>query len=172
MKLLMVSGDRSILAGKRGAFWYTLEEFRKHWERIDVICPRGGGERKADDARGGIAVFDNVFFHPSPWPLLFQSLWIARKGKALLAAHRHDVMTVHEYPPFYNGSGALALRKRTGIPAAAEIHHIVGYPVPASLSERIGARLSRWVLPRELASFTAVRTVNDEVKSTRLNSSH
>ncbi|MEK7591453.1 MAG: hypothetical protein AAB489_04585, partial [Patescibacteria group bacterium] len=40
MKLLMISGDRSILQGKKGAFYHTLQEFSKHWERIDVICPR------------------------------------------------------------------------------------------------------------------------------------
>jgi len=39
MKLLMISGDRSILSGKRGAFWYTLQELRTHFDRIDIICP-------------------------------------------------------------------------------------------------------------------------------------
>jgi glycosyltransferase involved in cell wall biosynthesis len=159
MKLLMISGDRSILAGKRGAFWYTLEEMRKHWERIDVICPK---------ARGAAILqpFENVFFHPSPSSLPFQSRWIVKKGAELHAAHHHEVMTVHEYPPFYNGLGALKLSKQTGIPAVAEIHHLVGYPVPASLTERIGAWLSRRFLPRELPTFAAVRVVNAEVKRT------
>ena len=40
MKLLMISGDRSVLEGKHSAFWYTLQGFRKHWDRIDIICPR------------------------------------------------------------------------------------------------------------------------------------
>lgn len=39
-KLLMISGDRSLAEGKRGAFYNTLEEFRKYWDRIDVICPK------------------------------------------------------------------------------------------------------------------------------------
>jgi glycosyltransferase involved in cell wall biosynthesis len=74
------------------------------------------------------------------------------------------VMTVHEYPPFYNGLGALMLRKQTRLPIALEIHHLVGIPKAASLQEWIGARMSRFVLPREMKSVQAVRTVNDEVK--------
>lgn len=159
MKLLMISGDRAVLAGKRGPFWQTLDAMRAHWNRIDVICPRAGvtGEQK---------VFENVFFHPSPGSLWGQSDWIFRTGGQLHALEGHDVMTVHEYPPFYNGMGALKLHRRIGIPAVAEIHHIVGHPVPASFTERIGAFLSRWYLPRELRAFSAVRTVNAQVRDT------
>ncbi len=158
----MISGDRAILAGKRGAFWYTLEEFSKHWERIDVICPRAehSGQWTEDSTT---CHFENVFFHPSPWPLWKQPQWIAQKGKELYDEHHHDAMTVHEYPPFYNGIGALRLKKLTGIKAAAEIHHIVGHPVAASFVERIGYRMSRSWLPLELNRFDKVRVVNEEV---------
>ena len=40
MKLLMISGDRSILQRKQGAFWYTLQELRNHFDQIDVITPQ------------------------------------------------------------------------------------------------------------------------------------
>lgn len=162
MKLLMVSGDRMVLSGKKGAFHYTLEEFRKHWKRIDVVCPRGrrGGEEREEERR----VFENVFFHPSPWGLMRQPRWIAQKGKELIAAHRHDVMTVHEYPPFYNGVGALGLMRETGIPAMSEVHHLVGYPTPASAVEMIGRLMTRAMLPGLLKQFDLVRVVNADVR--------
>lgn len=72
-------------------------------------------------------------------------------------------MTVHEYPPFYNGRGALQLHRRTGIPFALEIHHVVGRPTAANVQERIGAFLSQWVIPREARKAVKVRTVSSAV---------
>jgi len=166
VKLLMVSGDRSILSGRKGAFWYTLQEMQKHWDRIDVICPRVGSREdgtatQKDHVSSGMP--HNVFFHPNPRGLWHQPSWIFHQGHALIRAHHHDVMTVHEYPPFYNGRGALALHRSTGIPFALEIHHIVGWPVAANLQERIGHRLSRWVLPREARHAARVRVVSNAV---------
>src|SRR3989338_387984 len=100
MRLLMISGDRSILQGKKGAFWYMLEEFRKHWERIDVICPKSAPHPHLLPKGEGISPFENVFFHSSPHGLWYQPRWIVKTGKALIREHRHDVMSVHEYPPF------------------------------------------------------------------------
>lgn len=157
--LLMISGDRSILAGKQGAFWYTLQELSKHWERIDVITPRS----QESVARG--QDFPNVFFHPSPKGLWYQPFWISKKGSALCADRKYDVMTIHEYPPFYNGIGALFLRRRCRIPSVLEIHHIVGDPVASSLTERVGKILSRIFLPIEARFVTAVRVVNISVLS-------
>lgn len=168
MKLLMISGDRSVLEGKRGAFWYTLQEFRKHWERIDVLCPRPdrseeshfslesrGISHRPEGHTGG-----DVFLHPSPSGLFRQKRWIVRKGSELVTEHHHDVMTVHEYPPFYNGRGAIALHRRTGVPFALEIHHIVGWPEAANVTEWVGAWLSRFFIPREARWASGVRTVN------------
>jgi glycosyltransferase involved in cell wall biosynthesis len=155
-RLLMISGDRSMTAGKKGAFWYTLEEMSKHWERIDVICP------KAQIAHCPLPTthYNNVFFHPSPHRLWYQPLWIRRKGIELVAAHHHTAMTVHEYPPFYNGIGARLLRRHVRLPTAVEIHHIIGWPVVASFSERIGFWMSRLLLPSHLRHFDAVRVVS------------
>lgn len=164
MKLLMISGDRSVLQGRKGAFWHTLEELSKHWERIDVITPRArccGLRKFAQSATRN--PFFNVFFHPSPRGLWYQSWWILIKGDELIRQYHHDVMTVHEYPPFYNGLGARWLHKATNIPYMTEIHHIVGYPEAASLSERIGYWMSRIWLPRWGTSLAkAVRTVSGE----------
>jgi hypothetical protein len=59
MNLLMISGDTALASGRRGAFYNTLEEFSKHWNRIDVITPR------VIDAVL-LHPFPNVFIHPSP----------------------------------------------------------------------------------------------------------
>lgn len=157
MNLLMISGDRSVLSGKQGAFWYTLEAFSKHWGRIDVICPHVPGSRQLVS---GSNLFGNVFFHPSPYSLWKQPQWIVERGRQILPLHRHSVMTVHEYPPFYNGIGARRLTKETGIPHVLEIHHIVGYPIAASFTERIGAALSRVMLPGMIGKAAACRVVN------------
>jgi glycosyltransferase involved in cell wall biosynthesis len=168
MKLLMISGDRSVLQGRMGAFWYTLQEMRKHFDRIDIICPKvteGGagmsesGHKIPESDEGGA----EVFFHPCPSSLIFQIPWITNKGQALIAEHGHDVMTVHDYPPFYNGIGAKRLHKRTGIPYATEIHHIVGWPKAANIQEVIGREMSRWYLRSVTKAARAVRTVNDTV---------
>lgn len=162
MNLLMISGDRSMLSGKKGAFWYTLEALSKEWDRIDVICPKGASQLHSFTAsqEDDRVFFNNVHFHPSPYPWWRQPQWIVRKGKELILHHQHAVMTVHEYPPFYNGIGALWLSKKTKVPAALEVHHIVGYPIAASSIERIGRILSRWYLPYAIRKSAACRAVS------------
>ncbi len=159
MNLLMISGDRSVLAGKQGAFWYTLEAFSKHWERIDIICPYVDIDTSNPDT---LTFFGNVHFHPCPQKTLrAQPGWILKKGTQLHTLFHHAVMTVHEYPPFYNGMGAQKLRRQIKkIGAVLEVHHLVGYPVPASFTERIGRMLSRWYIPAEARMFDALRTVS------------
>jgi glycosyltransferase involved in cell wall biosynthesis len=158
----MISGDRSILQGKKGAFWYTLEELSKHVDRIDVITPKITSHQLSVVR----SPFVNVFFHPSPHGLWHQPSWIRQKGKELIAQHHHDVMTIHDYPPFYNGMGGMRLSKETGVPAVQEIHHIVGYPVAASLVERIGRVMSRFHIPRSSQCAAAVRCVSEDTAAT------
>lgn len=160
MNLLMISGDRSMLAGKQGAFWYTLEALSREWERIDVICPRVAGAPEA------ASFFGNVHFHPSPYPLWRQHRWIMTRGLQLTALYRYAVMTVHEYPPFYNGIGAKHLSEESGIPYVLEVHHLVGYPTAASATERIGRMLSRLYLPRAIRSANAARVVSKATAET------
>lgn len=156
----MISGDRSLSIGKAGAFLSTLEELHTHFERIDIICPRPAG-----DGRQTRQILGNVHIHPSSSSLLMQPFFIRKKGLELWKEHQHDAMTVHDYPPFYNSIGARMLRRKAKIPTSVEIHHIVGWPKPASLSERIGRTLSKHFLPSQLQHFDAVRTVNESVKN-------
>lgn len=101
-----------------------------------------------------------MHFHPSPLGLWYQPFWILKCGRQLVAEHHHDVMTVHDYPPFYNGLGARWLARSTGLPFSVEIHHIVGYPRAASVSETVGRVLSRFVLPHHARKAAKVRVVN------------
>lgn len=168
MNLLMVSGDRALASGRRGAFWQTLEELRKHWGRIDILCPHAACHAESVEASHGVALrraqsdtaFPNVFLHPSPHRLWYQSLWILRKGKDLSRQRKYAVMTVHDYPPFYNGLGAWMLHRVTGVPWIAEIHHVVGYPAAASFAEWIGRRMYPPYLRTIGRSAAALRVVN------------
>ena len=160
MKLLMISGDRSIAAGKPGAFSDMLESFAKHWERIDILCPRG-----TDADRVARSLFGNVYIHVSPTSLLSQPFFIRSKGSELFKEHAHDVMTVHEYPPFYNGLGARMLMNATKIPTALEIHHIVGLPIASSMIELVGRWMTKAFIGSHANRFDAVRVVNATVKT-------
>lgn len=166
MNLLMISGDRSVLEGRKGAFWYTLQGLRRHWGRIDVICPRPKSVPHVGEKHEAVRTLEEgeVFFHPNPHGLRSQPSWIVRKGSVLHEQHAYAAMTIHEYPPFYNGRGGLRLAARTGIPALLEIHHLVGLPTAATFSEWVGRTLSRWYLPIEARRAAAVRTVNSEVR--------
>lgn len=163
MKLLMISGDRSLQHGRKGAFHGLLEEFRTHWDRIDVICPHDVLSDLSPDAKS-FSPMDTVFVHPGKASIFRQPGFILKKGRELIAQHHHDVMTVHDFPPFYNGRGAKKLSKITGVPANLEIHHLVGYPRPASWREAIGRRMTEWMIGRHSWSFASVRTVNSDVR--------
>jgi len=155
MNLLMISGDRSVVEGKKSAFWYMLEEFSKYWGRVDIICPRANVQ--GDGIRN---VFGNVYFHPSSKGLLSQPAWIVKKGRELIKEHGHSVMSVHDYPPFYNGIGSEWLSRKMKVPYVLEVHHIVGYPHPASFVEWIGKIMSHLFLAHDTYGAKAVRCVS------------
>lgn len=148
--------------GKQGAFYHTLEEFRHYWDRIDIITPCSKRQGTRDEGQNECQVFDNVFVHPSPWPLMFQPLFILKKGIALWRAHRFGLITVHEFPPFYNGIGARLLWQKIKIPYVLEIHHIPGYPRAADVKERVYRWLTRLLIRFDAARATAVRVVNQK----------
>lgn len=150
--VMMVSADRSVVAGERGPFYYMLESFSKHWDRVDVIGtrpPRREHER----------IFGNVHLHHPDTGKLRQAGFIRRTGLALAAARPYTVITSHDYNPFYNGYGSWQISKRTGIPYVAELHHVPGHPRPANLRERLDLRATRlyarWALKRA-AGFRVV----------------
>src|SRR3989344_256118 len=103
-KLLMITGLGSVkdlVSEKQGAFYYTLEEFSKYWDRIDIISPKVKG------CDSGVKnIFGNVYIHISSWPLIFHPMWFLKKGAEIYREQKFNLMTVQEFPPFYNGIGA------------------------------------------------------------------
>lgn len=160
MRLLMITGDRSLAEGKRGAFYNTLEEFHKYWDRIDIICPAGAITNHQSPITN---FFGNVFIHPSPWPLWLQPWWILKKGRQLYRENKFNLMTVHEYPPFYNGLGARLLWNKIKIPYVLEIFHVVGYPRAAGLKEKIYRRLFCFFIKYDCRKARAVRVMNNQI---------
>lgn len=158
MKLLMITGDRALVSGKKGAFYNTLEEFSKYFDRIDIICPKVF--KDSTPKQEFEPLFGNVFIHPSLWPLWLQWLWIVKKGKQIYKEQKFDLMTVHEFPPFYNGLGAKLLDKFIQVPYILEIHHIVGYPRAANLKEWAYRLLFRMFIKFDSAKAKAIRVVN------------
>ena len=151
----MISGDRGLAAGKRGAFYNTMEEFHRYWERIDIIVPKTINYKLKT-----INYFGNVFIHPSPWPLIFQPWWIFKKGRQIFREQNFDLITVHEYPPFYNGIGARILWNKIRVPYILEIFHIPGYPKAASLKEIFYCWLTRLFVRFDAATAKVVRVMN------------
>jgi len=159
-KLLMISGDRALAGGKHGAFYNTLEEFHRYWERIDVLVPRVASPEVASPEVKPQGYFDNVFIHASPWPLWLQPWWIYKKGQALFKEHKFDLITVHEYPPFYNGLGARWLWNKIKVPYVLELMHIPGYPRSGSAKEWFYKRLTRWLIKWDANRAKAIRVIN------------
>jgi glycosyltransferase involved in cell wall biosynthesis len=154
-KLLMITGDRALAEGKQGAFYNTLEEFHKYWDRIDIITPPVKSQKISQ-------IFGNVFIHSSPWPLYCQPFWISKKGRALYNQHKFDLMTVHEYAPFYNGLGARKLWKKTKIPYVLEVMHIPGDPKAAGLKERLYRILTKIFIAWDAKKARAIRVINQK----------
>jgi len=164
MRLLMITGDRALAQGKKGPFYYTLEEFSKYWERIDVVCPRIQNSKcSLRESRSKIQnLFGNVFIHPSVWPLIFQPFFILKKGTEIYREQKFDLFTIHSYPPFYNDIGGLMLHKKIKKPCVLEVHHITGYPKAGDFKEKIYRFLTKIFVKHIAKNPIAVRVVNQK----------
>ncbi len=145
---------RSLAEGKHGAFYNTLEEFHKYWERIDIVSPHVSGVHREQ------ILFGNVHVHISPWPLFLHPIYFVWKCIQLCRAHRFNLMTVHDFPPFYNGIAARLIHAWTRVPYILEIMHIPGYPRAASLLELFYRGLTKMLVAWEAGPARAVRTIN------------
>jgi len=184
MKLLMITGDRALASGKKGPFYYMLEEFSKYWERIDIICPhlrqpacrrgRGfGGQAQPHIQK----FFNNVYVHSSNLPLIFQPWFILRKGAEIFKQQKFDLFTIHSYPPFYNDIGGLWLYKRLSsrtsrtsaaiqhqasqsFPYILEVMHITGYPKAGNFKEWFYKILTGLFVKKFAKNAKAIRVIN------------
>ncbi len=152
MKLLFISGDTALAQGKKGPFYYLLEEFSKHWDRIDIICsktkPRINNIHK------------NVYIHGFPWLMQRQPWFIFKKGLEIYKKEKFDIFGVHDDPPFYNDIGGYWLYKKTKTPYVLEAMHIAGDPKAGSLKESIYKILSRLFIRYFAKEAKAVRVIN------------
>lgn len=153
--VMMVSADRSVVADERGPFYYMLERFHRHWDRVDVI-----GTRPA--RREHQTVFGNVHLHHPSTGKLRQAGFISRTGQALAAERPYTVITSHDYNPFYNGLGSWRISRATGIPYVAEIHHVPGHPRPANLRERFDKPATRCYVRWARSRAAGFRVVNNQ----------
>lgn len=151
----MISGDRALAEGKHGAFYNTLEEFHKYWERIDIITPR----IKNNESRI-TNLFGNVFIHSSPWPLIFQSFWIFKKGQEIFRQNKFDLVTCHDYPPFYNGIGARLLWDKIKAPYLLELMHIPGHPKASGFKEWFYKQYAKIFVKFDAKKVKSVRVIN------------
>ena len=157
-KLLMITGlgsAKDLASGKKGAFYNTLEEFHKYWERVDIVCPRVKSEKLKVKS-----LFGNVYLHISPWPIIFHPFWFLKKGIDIYKEQKFDLMTVQEFPPFYNGIGARLLWNRIKVPYVLEIMHIPGYPKAASFKEIFYRGLMKVFIKYDSAKAKAIRIIN------------
>ncbi|MFN0243395.1 MAG: glycosyltransferase family 4 protein [Planctomycetota bacterium] len=149
MRLLMVSGDRQVVVGEKGPFHAMLKEFSRHFERIDVLCPR------PDRPVSVRTIYEHVHFHPADCGRSQMPAYIVRKGGELIAEHGAELIVSHDYGWFYNGIGAARLSRKSGVPYVSEIHHVPGHPVAADWRERFDRRIAkryiRWATPRVVA---------------------
>jgi len=153
MRVLMVSGDRQTTVGQIGPFHVMQAAFSKHFERIDVLCPR-------PDAPVTVrTVHDNVHFHPADCGRLGMARFVRRRGSELVREHGHAVVISHDYGWFYNGIGAAGIARATGVPYLSEIHHVPGHPRAADRRERfdkwVAKRYVRWAR-KHAAAFRVV----------------
>jgi glycosyltransferase involved in cell wall biosynthesis len=154
MRLLMVSGDRQVSIGERGPFYSMQREFSRHFERIDVLCPR------PDKPVTVRSIYDRVHLHPAECGRSGMVKFIVARGRELIAEHRPSLIVSHDYGWFYNGLGSAKLTKLTGVPYLSEIHHVPGFPVAADFRERIDRAVARYYVRWARSRARAFRVVN------------
>jgi glycosyltransferase involved in cell wall biosynthesis len=150
----MVSGDRQVSIGETGPFFSMQREFSRHFERIDVICPR------PPRAPTVATIHGNVYLHPSSTSRTRMVGYVRDKGRKLLAEHGASLIVSHDYGWFYNGIGSARLSRETGVPYVSELHHVPGHPVAADLRERFDKRLARGYVRFATPRAIAFRVVN------------
>jgi len=154
MNLLMISGDSSVATGLQSSFYYTLKEFKKHWDRIDIICPYIENFKVHK-------VFDNVYFYPRPVKLkILHPFFVYLQGKKLIRQREYMLFTSHDYGLQLNGIGSWFLHKATGLGYVSEILHVEGYPIAVSLKERLLRNIAKWYISFVKNDVLAFRVIN------------
>lgn len=151
-KLLFISGDTALAQGKKGPFYYMLEEFSKYWDRVDIICPK--------TTQKIFNVYNNIYIHVSNKPRIFQSWFILKKGLEIYKQEKFDIFGIHSYPPFYNDIGGKWLHNKIKTPYVLEVMHITGYPRAGDLKEWFYKILTKIFIKFFSRKASAVRVIN------------
>lgn len=151
MNLLMISGDQDLINGKKGPFYYLLQEFSKYWERINVICKKNNGLKQ-------IQYFNNVYLYGGN----FSKKEIIKKATEIYPISQFNLILAHDYPPFKHSRAAAQISKKLKIPYIIEIHHIVGYPRAADLKEYLLKIYFKLFFNSLTRSASAIRVVNQK----------
>ena len=94
--------------------------------------------------------------------MAFHPFWFLKKGLEIYKEQKFNLMTVHEFPPFYNGIGARLLWQKIKVPYIIEILHIPGHPRAASVKESIYKFLFRLFIKFDVSKAKAVRAMNQK----------
>lgn len=154
MRLLMLSGDRQTSIGEVGPFHALQREFSKHFERIDVLCPRPSKPQTVH------VVHDHVHLHTAPCGRAGMVSWLSKRGLELASETQPSLVISHDYGWFYNGFAAARISSVSGVPYLSEIHHVPGHPVAADLRERFDKRIARAYVTWAKSRCAAFRVVN------------
>jgi len=154
MKLLIISGDTALAQGKKGPFYYMLEELSKYWERIDIICPK--------TQQTVFNVHNNVYIYSANKSKIFQPWFIFKKGLEIYKKEKFDLFTVHSYPPFYNDIGGYWLYNRIKVSYVLEVMHINGLPKAGNIKERIYKILTKLFIGFFAKIAKAIRVINQK----------
>lgn len=149
MNLLMISGDQDLIEGKKGPFYYLLQEFSRYWGRIDVICKKSDGLKQ-------FQIFNNIYVYGGS----FSKREIVEKATEIYQHSQFNLITAHDYPPFKHSRAAAQISKKFKIPYLIEIHHIVGYPQAADLKEFLLKNYYKIFFKNITKEAKAVRVVN------------
>lgn len=158
----MITGDRALAQGRKGPFYYMLQEFSKYWERIDIICPRVEADKRGSKCGLTQKVHGNVFIHSSLWPIWRQPWFIFKKGLEIYKKEKFNIFGIHSYPSFYNDIGGCWLYSKIKVPYILEIMHITGYPKAGSLKGWFYKILTRLFIKFFAKNAKAVRVINQK----------
>lgn len=169
MKMLLITSDSSILAGKKSEFWYLLQELRLHWDRIDVICPRPdqsseGSLPPRDGSDFSAKKRGEVYFHPYPNSWTGQSRWIVQMGQKLHEQYGFDLISVQVQFPFYGSAGARKLACKLSVPLVVDALRVAKYLGPVSGLDAIGQSIWRTHLSSLMRHAAGMRTVNSDMR--------
>lgn len=154
LNLLIISGDNSIVEGKKGAFFNSLSLFSKEFGQIFVICPPAKKQEL-------IKVADNVHIFSLKRTLYsFTPMAISKLIKEICRNFHVDMAMAHSYGFQLGVIGAYLANVSAGINFYTDIHHIDGFPNKGSLMDYVYPIIAKLVFKLVRNKTLGYRVVN------------